>query len=150
MRGDVRLAVLLLLAEESMHGYQLMRTIAERTSGVWKPSPGAIYPVLAQLEDEGLVRVEAEGGRKLALLTEAGQAEVEANRDQWPDPFNTGGSDAGPNLRELLGQLADAARQVGRTGTAQQREAAAAVLTQARRDLYLLLADAQAPDSDED
>lgn len=132
-----------------MHGYQLMQTISERTDGVWKPSPGAIYPVLNQLEDEGLVRMETDGGRRLASLTESGMAEVEARRDDWPDPFNTGEPD-GPNLREHVGQLLDATRQVGRAGTGQQREAAAAILTDARRALYLLLADAPAPESDED
>ena len=149
MRGDVRVAVLLLLSEEIMHGYQLMQTIAERTAGAWKPSPGAIYPVLSQLEDEGLAVVVEDGGRKLAMLTEAGQNEVEAKRDQWPDPFNTGEPDGGPNLRELMGQLADATRQVGRAGTTQQREAAATVLTDARRAMYLLLADASDADEEE-
>ena len=71
-RGAVRVAVLLLLAEESMHGYQLMQTIAERTDGAWSPSPGAIYPTLNQLEDEGLVHIDTSGGRKEVSLTEAG------------------------------------------------------------------------------
>src|SRR4051794_3835778 len=62
-RGDVRAAVLLLLAEEPMHGYQLMQAIAERSGGRWTPSPGAIYPTLNQLEDEGLVTVTQESGR---------------------------------------------------------------------------------------
>ena len=68
-RGDVRAAVLLLLAQEPMHGYQMMHAIKERTDGTWRVSPGAIYPTIAQLEDEGLVRTESEGGRKLAVLT---------------------------------------------------------------------------------
>ena len=78
-RGDVRTAVLLLLAEEPMHGYQLMQTITERTGSRWRPSPGAIYPTISQLEDEGLVITEKSGGRKLASLTEAGHAHVEEN-----------------------------------------------------------------------
>lgn len=138
-RGDVRAAVLTLLGEGPMHGYQLMRTVEERTKGMWKPSPGAIYPTLSQLEDEGLVRVTIDGGRKMAVLTEAGQAYLGERASQWPDPFVVAQAD-GPDLRELVGQLADAARQVGRSGDAGQREAAAAILKAARRDLYLLLA----------
>src|ERR1700712_1463450 len=72
-RGDVRTAALLLLNEEPMHGYQLMQAIAERTDGAWRPSPGAIYPTLNQLQDEGLIGIESEGGRKLASLTDAGR-----------------------------------------------------------------------------
>src|SRR5205823_8000476 len=61
-RGDVRLALLRLLAEEPRNGYQLIQTIEERSGGMWRPSPGSVYPTLAQLEDEGLIRsVETEG-----------------------------------------------------------------------------------------
>jgi DNA-binding PadR family transcriptional regulator len=138
----VRAALLLLLAEEPMHGYQLMRTIGDRTGGRWTPSPGAVYPTLAALEDEGLVSVTAESGRKLVALTDAGRAHVEASRATWPDPFaGAGGEPAGPDLRELLEQLHGAVRQVGRSGTDAQRAAAATVLAGARRALYLLLAD---------
>ena len=141
-RGDVRAAVLLLLSEEPMHGYQLMSTVADRTGGRWTPSPGAVYPALALLEDEGLVEVSAQSGRKLATLTEAGRAHVAEHRETWPDPF--GGHETngpGADLRGLLEQLHGAARQVGRTGTDAQRVAAAKVLADARRALYLLLAD---------
>src|SRR3978361_166822 len=72
-RGDVRTAALLLLNEEPMHGYQLMQAIAERTEGAWRPSPGAIYPTLNQLQDEGLVTMTTDGGRKLAPSTDAGR-----------------------------------------------------------------------------
>lgn len=139
-RGDVRTAVLALLAEEPMHGYQLMQTITERSNGNWSPSPGAIYPTLSQLEDEGLVSVTADGGRKLASLTEAGQAYVAEQSESWTDPFQAGDSD-GVNLRELLHGLMEASRSVGRTGTEEQRAKAAEILKDARSKLYLLLAD---------
>jgi DNA-binding PadR family transcriptional regulator len=143
-RGDVRAAVLLLLAEQPMHGYQLMQAIAERSGGRWTPSPGAIYPTISQLEDEGLVTVIADAGRKLVTLTDAGREQVEARQASGAaDPFGDSG-DAAPatDLRALLGELHAAARQVARTGTDAQLTAAAAVLTEARRSLYLLLADA--------
>ncbi len=124
-----------------MHGYQLMEAMAERTNGTWRPSPGAIYPTIAQLEDEGLVRTEAEGGRKLVTLTETGTALVEEQRTAWGDPFaELAGNSSGPDLRESLQTLHAAARQVAATGNAEQIEKATDVLKQARRSLYLLLA----------
>ena len=73
-RGDVRAAILTLLAEQPMHGYQLIQQITERSGGVWTPSPGSVYPALSQLEDEGLVTFERVDGRKTASLTDAGRA----------------------------------------------------------------------------
>ena len=141
-RGDVRAAVLLLVSEQPMHGYQLMQAIADRTQGRWQPSPGAIYPTIAQLEDEGLVAITASAGRKLATLTEAGREYVAGNAGGWADPF--AGHDAtgpGADLRGPVEQLHAAVREIARTGTDAQRAAAAGVLADARRSLYLLLAD---------
>jgi DNA-binding PadR family transcriptional regulator len=137
-RGDVRAAVLQLLAEQPMHGYQLMQAIAERSGGRWTPSPGAIYPTISQLEDEGLVTVVADAGRKLATITDAGRKYVQ----QLGDPF-AAFADAGPrtDLRGLVEQVIGAVRQVGRTGSEAQAAAAAGILADARRALYLLLAD---------
>lgn len=125
-----------------MHGYQLMQTIADRTGGRWTPSPGAVYPALAQLEDEGLVQVSAQSGRKLATLNDAGRAHVTAQKESWPDPFAGHRTDQpGGDLRGLLEQLHGATREVARTGTDAQRVAAVQVLSDARRALYLLLAE---------
>src|SRR3954454_21075012 len=101
-RGDVRSAVLLLLSEEPMHGYQLMQSIADRSGGRWTPSPGAIYPTISQLEDEGLVTVPADAGRTLVPLTDAGREHIAA-RGESADPF-AGHQAAGPgsDLRGLL------------------------------------------------
>ncbi len=154
-RGDVRAAILLLLETEPMHGYQLMQAIADRTGGRWTPSPGAIYPAISLLEDEGLVEARADAGRKVVELTEAGREYVAANRDSWADPF--GSEDAGdrPDLRGLLMQVHAATRQVGMTGTPAQVQKAAELLADTRRALYLLLADGpdttvQAPSTDDD
>ena len=145
-RGDLRAAVLQLLAEEPMHGYQLMQAVAERSGGRWTPSPGAIYPTISQLEDEGLVTVTADAGRKLVTLTDAGRENVAVRREAGADPF-AGHSPAGPgaDLRGLLEQLHGAVREVGRSGTDEQLSAAAAILAEARRSLYLLLAGAPGP-----
>ena len=72
-RGDVRAALLLLLAEEPRNGYQLMQAIEERSGGRWRPSPGSVYPTLAQLEDEGLIRATERDGTKLFEITDAGR-----------------------------------------------------------------------------
>ena len=138
-RGDVRAAVLLLLTEEPMHGYQLMQAIADRTGGRWQPSPGAIYPTISQLEDEGLVTLTASAGRKLATLTDAGREYVAAHESDPFAPFD--GEETAVDLRGALEQVHAAVRQVGRTGTPAQVEAAAKVLADARRALYLLLAE---------
>jgi hypothetical protein len=123
-----------------MHGYQLMGAIADRSGGRWRPSPGAIYPVLAQLEDEGLVTVTAESGRKVAALTDAGRAAVADGGEADPFTAYDEASD-GPDLRDGMGQLVGAVRQVARTGSPAQVEAAARILAEARRSLYMLLAD---------
>ncbi|MGY1743469.1 MULTISPECIES: PadR family transcriptional regulator [unclassified Blastococcus] len=141
-RGDVRTAVLQLLAEQPMHGYQLMQAIAERSGGRWTPSPGAIYPTISQLEDEGLVTVTADAGRKLVALTDAGRAHLDERRATWTDPFaEDRGAEAGPDLRGLTMGLHGAVKEIARTGTDAQRAEAARILADARRSLYLLLAD---------
>ena len=124
-----------------MHGYQLMQAMNERTGGAWRPSPGAVYPTLDQLEDEGLATIRQEGGRRLVTLTETGVAHVSEHRAELGDPFSglTGGT-SGRSLREPLEELHAAARQLGISGGPSQIEAAVRVLGQARRSLYLILA----------
>ena len=77
-RGDVRTAVLALLAEKPMHGYQIIQQIEERSGGSWKPSPGSVYPTLQLLADEGLIRAEESNGRKTYSLTEEGREVADA------------------------------------------------------------------------
>jgi DNA-binding PadR family transcriptional regulator len=136
------------LADEPRHGYQLMQAIADRSGGRWTPSPGAIYPTIAQLEDEGLVSVTADAGRKLVALTDAGREHLAAQQPSWPDPFaGFPDPEAGPDLRELIDQLHGAVREVARTGTESQLAAAAEILSQARRSMYRLLADGGSADA---
>jgi DNA-binding PadR family transcriptional regulator len=143
-RGDVRAAVLLLLDEAPMHGYQLIQQIVERSGGVWTPSPGSVYPALSQLEDEGLLTIEKVEGRKTASLTEAGTTYVQEHRADLGSPWDdvSGGvTRETVGLREQVGALMGAARQVAHVGTRSQVAAAAEVLTRARKDLYRILAD---------
>ena len=141
-RGDVRAAVLALLAEKPMHGYQIISEIAQRSSGTWKPSAGSVYPTLQLLADEGLITAEESDGRKTYSLTEAGRAEAEASADR-PTPWQTSsGREAGGMgaLPKAGIELAQAAAQVQRTGTPEQVKQAVEVLDEARRRLYSILA----------
>ena len=143
-RGDVRAAALALLAEEPMNGYQIIQAISERSDGMWRPSPGSVYPALQQLEDEGLIRAEAaEGGRRAYQLTDEGRAYVEAHPDEvrapW-DVFAGAVGDTAREMRSLVGQVAMAAYQVLSAGTDSQATQARQLLTDTRKALYRLLA----------
>lgn len=143
-RGDVRAAALALLAEEPMNGYQIIQAIGERSDGVWRPSPGSVYPALQQLEDEGLVRAEAgDGGRRAYRLTEEGRAYVDAHPEEIQAPWDiVAGSvpNTAREMKRLIAQLASAAFQVVSAGTDSQVSQARQVLTDARKSLYRLLA----------
>lgn len=143
-RGDVRAAALALLAGEPRNGYQIIQEIGERSGGLWRPSPGSVYPALQQLEDEGLIRAEAaDGGRRQFVLTDEGRAYVAAHPDELQAPWDvvarSVGSDA-IELRSLFGQVAMAAMQVARVGSTAQLAQARDILTDARRSLYRILA----------
>lgn len=139
-RGDVRQAILSLLSEQPSNGYGLMQTIEQRSSGRWRPSPGSVYPTLAQLEDEGLVTVAEREGIKLYTLTDAGRQAAEgASASPWECAEAPGD---GPDLYPLLKELALAVKQVGRAGTVPERKHAAEILAEARRNLYRILAEA--------
>jgi len=151
-RGDIRSAILLLLAEEPRNGYGLMQELEERSGGVWRPSPGSVYPALSQLEDEGLVRATEHDGRKSFTLTDEGTAHVEANRERMGTPWETVGEGATGELHDLrnaVAALAAAAMQVAQTGTKEQLGEAKTLLEEARRGLYRLLAGDPPADGDE-
>ena len=143
-RGDVRLAILALLREESKHGYQIIQEIAERSGGSWKPSPGSVYPTVAQLADEGLVHSEKESGRAVVHLTEEGTRYVTEHADEldavWSQ-VEAGADDGFHDLRTAGRGLAGAVAQVAQVGSSAQVTEATKVLDEARRRLYLLLAE---------
>lgn len=142
-RGDIRQAILLLLDEEPRNGYGLMQEIEERSGGVWRPSPGSVYPALAQLEDEGLVDSTETDGRKAFTLSDEGRKHVEANREQMGTPWKTVGEGASSEIGELRDSaqaLAMAAMQVAQTGSNEQLSSAKQILDDSRRELYRLLA----------
>jgi DNA-binding PadR family transcriptional regulator len=148
-RGDVRAAVLVLLEEGAMSGYGLMSEIERRSEGAWRPSPGSIYPTLALLEDEGLIRPQPGEGRTPYELTDEGRAHVEEHREQLGEPWTKSaeGFGEGPlEVRSLIGELGAAAFQVSMAGDEKQIARAKEILTEARRSLYRTLADEEPGD----
>lgn len=138
-RGDVRLAALLLIAEEPRNGYQLIQELQARSGGTWKPSPGAMYPALSQLEDEGLIRASEAG--KTYEITDTGRLEVEALKDR-PAPWEQNQSDdATLALRHALHQLHRAVGAVAESGDDQLAARATAELDAVRKKLFGLLAE---------
>jgi DNA-binding PadR family transcriptional regulator len=141
-RGNIRAAVLALLVERPMHGYEIMQELERRTSGNWRPSPGSIYPTLQMLADEGLVSVEESDGRRLFSLTDAGRAE---SAGQGPhSPWEEMSSEGDPSLlkvRRALFQVIGATRQATAAGSEQQRNAVLEILSDARRRIYSILAE---------
>jgi len=141
-KGDVRAAVLALLAEQPMHGYQIIHEIEERSDGSWKPSPGSVYPTLQLLADEGLITATESAGKKTYSLTETGRAEADAAEGK-PAPWESSATqDVRTGALPKAGmKLAQAAAQVGRSGSAEQVQQAVEVLNEARRKLYSILAE---------
>lgn len=138
-KGEVRSAVLSLLAEGPMHGYQIIREIEERSGGTWKPSAGSVYPTLQLLADQGVISATESNGRKVYSLTETGREEVAGATSPWEEAKTTAGGGFAA-LPKAGVELAQAAAQVGRTGSTEQVDEAVAVLNDARKRLYSILA----------
>jgi DNA-binding PadR family transcriptional regulator len=140
-RGNVRAAILALLAERPMHGYEMIQELETRTGGIWRPSPGSVYPTLQLLEDEGLITGEQSSGKRLFSIAEAGRVEAEAQRTPpWAEITEDAG-EAATHVQGALGQLMMAIRQVMHAGSEEQKARALEVINDARRRLYGILAD---------
>ena len=143
-RGDVRTALLALLSERPMHGYEMIQELESRTGGIWRPSPGSVYPTLQLLEDEGLIEAEPTGGRKRFSLTEAGRAEAQTAAENPPwSQFSDDTMSQVQDFRDAAVGIMSALRQVGFSGTPEQRQRALEVLNETKRKLYAILADSE-------
>ncbi len=139
-RGDVRSAVIALLAEQPMHGYQMIQEISQRSGGAWKPSPGSVYPTLQQLEDEGLVRAQEQDGRRVYRLTDEGQRVAADRAEEFASLWEgVAPSEDDTQLGDLVFQVGAAFVHVARTGTPEQMAEARKVLARTRADLYRIL-----------
>ncbi len=147
-RGDVRAAILTLLGESPMHGYQIIQELAERSGGMWRPSPGSVYPTLQLLEDEGLVRSDEVEGKRVFHLTEAGTAEAAKRGADTAAPWEMGAEgEPFAELRTLGFGVASAVMQVVQSGNEAQIQKAKDILSEARRSLYRLLAEEEPTDA---
>ncbi|GAB3466988.1 PadR family transcriptional regulator [Kineococcus endophyticus] len=143
-RGDVRAAVLVLLAEGPSNGYRIIGEVARRSDGAWKPSPGSVYPILQQLQDEGLVVADPADAKQFTL-TEEGRRYVEQEYGDTPPPWES--LDGGPDrerrheFRRQLGALVMTYQQIELTGRPEDVRRAGDVLEEARRNLLAILAE---------
>ena len=138
-RGDIRRLLLAGLLDGPAHGYELMRRLEERSDGRWRPSPGSVYPMLQQLEDEGLVRSGEDQGRKVYEVTDEGREQ--ADPAALDELGHDGEDDPSQGLRAEMEQLHMAVRQVRAVGGDAQVAEVAGVLRQARQTVYRLLAE---------
>lgn len=143
-RGDVRMALLALLAERPMHGYEMIQELDDRTGGIWRPSPGSVYPTLQMLEDEGLIVSDTSDGRKRFTLTDEGTAAAQkaAETPPWAEIADDTVAAAHDVRKAALG-IMNALREVGFEGTPEQRAKALDVLADTKRKLYAILAEAE-------
>jgi DNA-binding PadR family transcriptional regulator len=141
-RGNVRAAVLGLLAERPMHGYEMISELEQRTGGAWRPSPGSIYPTLQMLEEEGLITPDDSGedGKRRFTLTEQGRAAAERGELPWSD-FDPSKIAQLQKVREAGFAIMQAMRQIGMMGTDEQKAQAVEILNDTKRKLYALLAE---------
>jgi DNA-binding PadR family transcriptional regulator len=145
-RGEVRLLILAALALRPMHGYEVIQELEEQSGGRWRPSAGSVYPTLQLLADEGLVTADEVDGRRTYTLTDEGRAAAAAVP---PRPDWSAETGRGPDLRRPALELAKAALQVAAVGTPHARREADRILTEARRQMYRLLADDEPANSDD-
>lgn len=140
-RGDVQAAVLALLGESDMHGYQIIQELAGRSGGVWRPGAGSIYPTLRMLQEQGFVRSRTDGAKRVFSITDYGRrlAAESGSRVPWQDYATAEGPRV--QLRRASESLLAAVSQVEATGTDAQVDRAAAILGAARRSVYLMLAE---------
>ncbi|MER8182713.1 PadR family transcriptional regulator [Kitasatospora sp. NPDC094015] len=141
-RGDVRASLLALLKERPMHGYEMITEIGERTGGAWRPSPGSVYPTLQLLEEEGKVTAQEVAGKRLFELTGTGREEADAGAESpWAEAGRGIDWEAVQEVGEAMAAVNNAIRQVMTTGTETQRAQGLAVLAEAKKKLYLILAE---------
>ncbi len=140
-RGDIRTALLTVLMEGPGHGYDIMQRVEEKTGGAWRPSPGSVYPTLQLLGDEGFVTAIERDGKRVFEITEAGTAEATRRLEEAGGaPWDLTDDGVGPwQVKESMGLLFLAAKQVSMAGTTEHLQQAVAILAEARKKLYLLL-----------
>ena len=146
-QGEVRLALLSLLGDGPAHGYELMKRLEERSGGMYQASAGTVYPVLQQLEDEGLIRAQDDDGKKVYHLTDAGRDELRLNQEAVDSIWKRAGGwkEWGLNMGRKTGEiwvgwgrLTKAAFKAAARGDLDETEKIREVLDRARKELEAL------------
>ena len=112
--GRLRLYLLKLLEESPRHGYEIIQQLRERFAGLYSPSAGTVYPRLARLETEGLIRHESDGGRKVYQITDAGRAELAARAGELAEletEIRASARDLAEGIRQEVRETAKAVQQ---------------------------------------
>jgi len=131
-RGDISPIILRLLREKPMHGYEIIRTLEERSHGFWRPSAGSIYPILQLLEEQELVSSHEMGGKKIYSLTEAGEKEANKGNqwERWEHRAKAGQSFA--EMRHIIQEIAISLKDIALEGTPEDVAEIRTILTETR------------------
>ena len=155
-RGDIKFALLELLAEQPRHGYELIKELEQRYGGFYRPSPGSVYPTLQLLEDEGHLTSATVDGKRVYTITDSGRQLLQEQREQReaagphrhaPHGGHGGWADLSA-LRESGMALTTSVMQAARHGTPEQVQAVMKLLDSTRREIYAILSQAE-PDRSE-
>ncbi len=135
-RGMMEPAILQTLLKKPMHGYEIISTLEENSGGMWRPSPGSIYPTLQLLEEKEFVECKEQHGKKVYHLTAAGNKEAQEGREEterlWQRFEN--GRDV-PDVRRTAHDTFHLMRKIYRKGTDSQRERLTALLMRLHHDV---------------
>jgi len=142
-RGGIQVGILALLAEQPMHGYQIIQELANRSGGAWTPGAGSVYPALEQMEAQGLITGDQQDDKRVYTITDKGRLVAQHNQANSNAPWDEAAEASGPanELRQSVFSLLHAAQQLGRTGTDEQVKKAIELIDQARKQIYLILAE---------
>ena len=145
-RGEARYVLLDALRDGPKHGYEIIKSLEERSGGRYSPSPGTVYPTMQMLQDLGLVRADPDAERRVFSLTEAGQADLDARAPEIADFWERFAAASSPRhpeagfIREELESLARTIRD-GLRGDGDQEKARRirAVLERSRNEIREIL-----------
>jgi DNA-binding PadR family transcriptional regulator len=142
-RGGTPTAIVALLAEQPMHGYQIIQELATRSGGAWTPGAGSVYPALEQLEAQGMITGDQQDDKRVYTITDKGREMAEHHQARGNAPWDDAAEASGPRvaLGKSVFALMNAAQQIGRTGSDEQVTKAVDLLDQLRKQLYGILAE---------
>jgi DNA-binding PadR family transcriptional regulator len=142
-RGGTQVAILALLAEQPMHGYQIIQELATRSGGAWTPGAGSVYPALEQMEALGLITGEQQDDKRVYSITDKGRELSSDHQARGNAPWDDAADASGPrvDLGQSIFALMAAVQQVGKTGSDEQIAKVVELVDTARKQVYGILAE---------